>query len=437
MARGKGEGGLYRVPADPKKPLRFWQAQIELPPDGVTKRPRVLIRRKNKAELIRLLREAQAELERTGYIATKIPTVEAWMATWLSMVEKKYAPKTTANWRGLIANHIVPAIGTTKLNKLVPSDVRLVHDRMTKKLGRSSTSALQVHRVLALALKAAMREGIIPRNVATLVDAPRKAPKNTRALTLDEGIQVLDAVKDEPGGSLWAAFLLTGAREGEILGLQPGRIMEHQRRQQRMLAMEFSWQLQRYSWEHGCGDPTGKDAKGKPTWTCGWKRGTDCPRKKVTLPEDYEGFNVIGGLWMARPKSRSGWRTVPLVEPLRSIISRHVEETADQPNPFGLVWRQPNGNPIDPRECNRQWHELLDRVGVPQVRLHDARHTTVMLLLLAGVDIDVIRDIVGHASSLTTEDYKIKALTERHFGAATSLSEMIEARRQEMRQLEA
>jgi integrase len=204
-----------------------------------------------------------------------------------------------------------------------------------------------------------------------------------------------------------------------------------------MLAMEFSWQLQRYSWEHGCGDPTGKDAKGKPTWTCGWKRGTDCPRKKVTLPEDYEGFNVIGGLWMARPKSRSGWRTVPLVEPLRSIISRHVEETADQPNPFGLVWRQPNGNPIDPRECNRQWHELLDRVGVPQVRLHDARHTTVMLLLLAGVDIDVIRDIVGHASSLTTEDYKIKALTERHFGAATSLSEMIEARRQEMRQLEA
>jgi hypothetical protein len=144
MARGKGEGGLYRVPADPKKPLRFWQAQIELPPDGVTKRPRVLIRRKNKAELIRLLREAQAELERTGYIATKIPTVEAWMATWLSMVEKKYAPKTTANCRGLIANHIVPAIGTTKLNKLVPSDVRLVHDRMTKKLGRSSTSALQV-----------------------------------------------------------------------------------------------------------------------------------------------------------------------------------------------------------------------------------------------------------------------------------------------------
>jgi hypothetical protein len=35
-----------------------------------------------------------------------------------------------------------------------------------------------------------------------------------------------------------------------------------------------------------------------------------------------------------------------------------------------------------------------------------------MLLLLAGVDIDTIRDILGHASSLTTEDYKIKALTE-------------------------
>lgn len=435
MARGKGEGGLSRVPKDKTQPLKYWQATVELPPDGINERPRLFIRRKNKAEALRLLREALAELDRTGHIATKVPTVEAWMATWLEMKSKKYAPKTVANWRGLIANHIVPAIGSKKLNKLTPADVRLVHDRMTKQLELSSTSALQVHRVLALALKAAMREGVVTRNVATLVDAPVKAPKNTRALTLDEGLRVLDAVKDEPGGSLWAAFLLTGAREGEILGMQPDRIKEHLRGKTPMLAMEFEWQLQRYTWEHGCGDTGRKDEKGKPIWKCGWKRGTDCPRKKVTLPDDYEGFNVTGGLWMARPKSSSGWRTVPLVEPLRSIIFRHIEDTRDDPNPYGLVWRKPNGNPIDPRECNEAWHALLDRVGVPQVRLHDARHTTVMLLLLAGVDLDVIRDLVGHASSLTTEDYKIKGLTERHFGAVTSLTELMEARRKEQRAL--
>jgi integrase len=430
MARGKGEGGLSRIPSDKSKPLQYWEATLELPPNGVDARPRWRVRRKSKPEAMRLLREAQAELERTGHLATNIPTVEAWAATWLKMVEKRYAPKTMNNWRGLIANHIVPVIGPRKLNKLVPADVRLVHDRMTKKLGLSSTSALQVHRVLALTLKAAMREGIVSRNVATLVDAPLKAPKNTKALSLDEGLRVLDAVKNEHNGSLWAAFLLTGAREGEILGLQPDRIKERLRGKDRMLAMEFSWQLQRYTWEHGCIDKNGAP-------TCARKRGADCPRKKVTLPDDYEGFNVVGGLWMARPKTQSGWRTVPLVEPLRSIIFRHIEDTADEPNPHGLVWRQKNGNPIDPRECNRMWHELLERVGVPQVRLHDARHTTVMLLLLAGVDITIIRDILGHASSLTTEDYKIKALTEQHFGAMTSLTDLIDARREALRGIEA
>jgi integrase len=434
MARGKGEGALFRVPKDPKKPLRYWRATVEVP-DGTGKRARLYIQRKDKSEVQRLLREAQGELERTGHLETKVPTVDEWMTTWYnSILTKKAAPKTSGNWRGLIANHIVPAIGTKKLNKLTPADVRAVHDRMTKQLGLSSTSALQVHRLLALALRDALREGVVSRNVATLVDAPRKAAKNTRALSLDDGIKVLDYVKDKPGGSLWAAFLLTGAREGEILGLQPDRIKEHRRGENRFLAMEFEWQLQRYTWEHGCGGMTGEtDPKGKPIWKCGWKRGADCHRRKVTLPEGYEGFNLVGGLWMAHPKTRSGWRTVPLVEPLQSIIFRHVEETADDPNPHGLVWRKPNGTPIDPRECNRMWHDLLDRVGVPQVRLHDARHTTVMLLLLAGVDIDVIRDIVGHASSLTTEEYKIKALTARHFGAVTSLTEMIDARREEQR----
>lgn len=426
MARGKGEGGLSRVPADKSKPLQYWEASLELPPDGVTPRPRWRVRRKNKPEAMRLLREAQAELERTGHLETKIPTVEAWMTTWLSIVEKEYAPKTMNNWRGLTANHIVPAIGGKKLNKLIPADVRVVHDRMTKSRGLSSTSALQVHRVLALALRDAMREGIISRNVATLVNAPRKAKNTTSAFTVDEALQVLDKVKDESGGSLWAAFLLTGAREGEILGLQPDRIKEHRRADKVMLAMEFSWQLQRYTWEHGCKTKTHPD-------DCERKRGADCRWRKVTLPEGYEGFNLTGGLWMARPKTRSGWRTVPLVEPLKSIIFRHIEGTRDQENPHGLVWRQSNGNPIDPRECNRMWHELLERVGVPQIRLHDARHTTVMLLLRAGVDIDTIRDILGHASSLTTEEYKIKALTERHFGAMESYSDAFDVRREELR----
>lgn len=75
------------------------------------------------------------------------------------------------------------------------------------------------------------------------------------------------------------------------------------------------------------------------------------------------------------------------------------------------------------------WHEVLDRAGVPQVRLHDARHTTVDLLLLAGVPVELIQDFVGHSSWLQTAAYKTRTLTLRHAVAMQRLSEMLASAR--------
>ncbi|UAJ79996.1 tyrosine-type recombinase/integrase [Leifsonia sp. ZF2019] len=437
MARGKGEGGLSRVPKE--GPLKYWEASIELPPrDG--KRRRKRIRAKDKQKLIKLMRAAQKDLEHAGDLETKVLTVEAWLDTWFrGIAAKKLRPRTARNYRYLIDTKILPVIGARKLDKLTTQDVRDVHDAMLN-AGLSSTTALQAHRILAVALKYAVREGRVTRNVATLVDAPQKAAKRLRALTLDEGLKLLDFAlrtdddeqQIEPYASLWAAFILTGAREGELLGLQPDRILELVQGDRRVRALNFSWQLQRFTWEHGCvGSPT-VDEEGKTVGACGRKRGTDCPRRHINIPANHEAENLVGGLWLARPKTRSGWRVIPLVEPLQSQILNHIERTRADENPHNLVWHTDKGAPIDPRECNRMWHDLLERAGVPQVRLHDARHTTVDLLLLAGVPVELIKDIVGHSSWLMTEDYKTKAITARHTAAVTSLPEMFAARRIEI-----
>ena len=43
--------------------------------------------------------------------------------------------------------------------------------------------------------------------------------------------------------------------------------------------------------------------------------------------------------------------------------------------------------------------------GIPEVRLHDLRHTFATRLIESGVDIITLRDLLGHSQSAVTERY--------------------------------
>jgi integrase len=394
--RGKGEGSVF------KDSRGLWTIAIELPSHDGTRRRKVL-RSKDKKVLLRKLDDLKAELRKSGDLPTRDMTVEAWMHEWFATIcLPKVRPKTAQTYRGLIDREILPAIGAVKLDKLSPADVRKMLKATTDK-GLSSTTAAQVHRILSVALKYAIREGKVARNVASLTDAPRRAATNLSALTVAESIKVLETVKDDRLGSLWAAVLLTGARQGELLGLELNRVTD---------VLDLSWQLQRITWDHGC----------KPTKPCGNKRGAECPARKITVPADFEHRQIAGGLWWTRPKSKAGWRIIPLVEPLRSIVEARIAVAASEPNPHGLLWTMPDGSPIDPHVVSKSWDTLLKRAEVSDVRFHDGRHTTVDLLLAAGVPEDLIMEIVGHSTRAMTRSYKTRGNQPRLVAAMKSLS---------------
>jgi len=271
--------------------------------------------------------------------------------------------------------------------------------------GLSSTSARQTYQILSKALKDALREGRVTRNVASLVDPPPRAVPQLAELTADEAKTVIRHVAyDHRLGSRWAAALLIGARQGELLGLEIDRV-DFTRN-----TIDLDWQLQRVTWLHGCG--------GK----CGRKRGTDCPDRRLDARADWEHRHVTGGLYLSRPKSRAGWRVIPLVDPLRTILERRVAVAADEPNPHGLMWTADpkqskggnravlplDGSPIDPSRDNAAWHRLLADAGVTDVRLHDARHTAVTLMFDLGIPETTIQDIVGQSTIASTRGYRHK-----------------------------
>lgn len=374
--RAKGEGTIYRRASD-----GMYCASVELPSPGATRRRKV-VTAATEAQVKQKLRLLKVELAKHGDLPTSSQTTGTWLNYWFeSIALKKVRPKTGATYRTLLVNHIIPAVGKIRLDKLTPAHILAMNDAITDK-GLSSTTAMQAHRILAVALKYAEREGRVTKNVATLTDAPRKATTNLTVLTAADGVKVLQTAASDPLGARWAAALLTGARQGELLGLQVDRVTD---------VLDLSWQLQRLSWEHGC-DPD-----------CGRKRGSECPKRKVTFPADWEHKYLTGGLWLSRPKSNAGWRIIPLVEPLKTILERHL--AASEPNRYGLVWAN-KGQPIDPGADNRAWHDLLERADVPDARLHDARHTTASLLLAAGVPEPIIMKILGHNSYVITRAYQ-------------------------------
>ena len=50
----------------------------------------------------------------------------------------------------------------------------------------------------------------------------------------------------------------------------------------------------------------------------------------------------------------------------------------------------------------KQFHRLLQTAGLPQIRIHDLRHTAATLLLLQGVNPRTVMELLGHADVAMT-----------------------------------
>jgi integrase len=416
VARGKGEGSLAY---DATKSV--WVGRLELPShdyntDGTPKRRRRIIRRRDKSEVIREMQKFRKQLEERGDIPTASQTTGTWLSYWLrEIAPRERRPKTMVSYRSVMQTHIIPVIGRVRLDKLTPADVRKVTARMAS-AGASPTSQRNAFSILSAALKTAEREGRIARNPCGLMDAPRKAVTKLDVLTVDEARRLLHVLDGTYEGALWATYILTGARRGEVLGFRWDSIQFDDSPR-----IELSWQLQRLGWAHGCGDPPEKGGR----FSCGFIRASSCPSRWLDVPADYEYEHLTNGLYLTRPKSKAGWRVIPLVEPLYSYLSWVKANTSS--NEWGLVFTDAEGGPIDPDKASKGWPLALKAAGInkPNVRLHDARHTAVDLLYAAKVPEDVIMRIVGHSTRAMSRSYASGADDARDRDAMRSVSSVL------------
>jgi integrase len=71
-----------------------------------------------------------------------------------------------------------------------------------------------------------------------------------------------------------------------------------------------------------------------------------------------------------------------------------------------VVFTLETGEALDPEDVSRYWRQAVKKAMLPQIRLHDLRHTHATLALQAGVHPKVVSERLGHATvSITLDTY--------------------------------
>lgn len=117
------------------------------------------------------------------------------------------------------------------------------------------------------------------------------------------------------------------------------------------------------------------------------------------------------------PESKTGRKSIALNTAAEAVL-RGLPRLAS--NPFVIVGGRDGGHLID---LQRPWYRIRETAGLPDVRIHDLRHSFASLALRNGLSLAVIGKLLGHASPTTTARYShlsrndLKAAAEQ-IGAA-------------------
>jgi len=373
--RANGEGSVFWYAA-----RNLWAAEVTLP-DGKKKRKYCKTEVLARKELRRML----TAVERGEPLGRDDLTLTRFLTEMFLPVDEKRQPRPHALMKGkpshlartdqIIQHHIVPSsIGGLRLSRLRPLDIqqwrdaKLVEVSAKTKKPNSPTSVRLMQVTLQGALKHALRLELIARNPAELVPLPAKSDFEGTAWEPDEAMRFLAACAGHRLENLFVLALLTGMREGELLGLRWADI--HWDVNMLMVQSNVVW--------------------------------------------------VRGRAHHGTPKRERSKRPVPLVPWAMDVLRRQEAQQLAERQQASAEWHDldlvfPNnvGNPINTSTFRtRVFHPLIKAAGVPAIRFQDIRGTTATLLAFLGVDEAIIQKLLGHAAVQTTRRHYIHLLDD-------------------------
>lgn len=370
--RGHGEGSIYQ-----RKDGR-WVAAI-LQPNGERRAYYGATRR----EVQDRLDGAKHDLHEGLPLPKGKQTTAEYLTSWIDGARSSLRPSTARRYEALVRVHAIPALGRLPLVRLAPQHLQQLYaDRLAA--GSATASVHQLHAVIHRALEQATRWSLVPRNVASLVQAPRISRAEMLTLSPEQVRTFLASVAGSRHEALYVLAATTGMRQGELLGLH---------------------------------------------WA-----DVDLDRRSAavrsTLYRHSEGYTFTA------PKTARSRRQVALTQTAVAALRRHrarqIEERfrvgAAGRTDLDLVFTNEVGEPMRGTRVTHTFQAALARAGLPRLRFHDLRHTAASLLLGRGVHPKIASEMLGHATIAVTLDLYSHVTPTMQRGAADELDAVLGVR---------
>lgn len=379
-SKANGEGSIYRR-AD-----GLFAAELMLGTDPLTGKKKVWRKTSKLRKVVAAaLAKAQDDRGRGALVDPSSETVGEYLQRWLRTKQTTVRARAYEAY-ALAVRRAWPYVGAKRLTALSEEDLEVCYaglataglrtrgDKAPKPL--AARTIYQTHSVLHNALDDAVGRRKISRNPADYAAVPRPVGKPMLTLTQDEAERLFDATKPDRFGPLWVLLVTTGLRLGEALGLHWSAIDPDRAR----LVVVRS--LQRH--------------------------------KDEGLVED-------------EPKTAASRRSIHLSARAVGVLREHrrrqnAERLASAGwEDRGLVFCTPTGGPIDGARIREQLRYATKRAKVPDVTVHELRHTCATLLLTRGVHPKIVQELLGHSTIAITLNLYSHVIPALHGQVATEM----------------
>ena len=320
----------------------------------------------------RTLRGIEEKVENRTFIADKqVKLFRVVAADWIKYKKMRIRITTWSMYEGHLRHHFAE-LNEKRIDRISTATVEgFITAKQAAGVSLPMIKKLMV--TLGQVMGYAARHKMISHNPVR--DAER--PKATGAPGKQNGMQILEpdqikalieATPDQKYRTLFLTAIMTGARQGELLGLK---------------------------------------------WS-----DLDLDRKQLHIRRTFNHDKFF------EPKTEGSKRRIDLSPMVIKALAEWKLKSGGQDD--GLIFPNAAGNPMDKGHMmTRHFYPARKAARIPAIRFHDLRHTYASLLLAQGVNVKYIQTQLGHASPTTTLNVYSHLLKETNQEAICRLENTI------------
>lgn len=354
-------GGTIR-----QRPDGRWEARFTVGRDpGTGKQIQRSVYGSTQKEVRQKLAQAVAEVDNGTYQAPSKMTVGQWLDIWQKDYLGGVKPFTAQGYEKNVRVYIKPALGAIKLDALNAHTVQKFINDMGKphedKPPLSSKTVRNAHGVLHKALQQAVKVGYIRFNPADACELPRLERKEINPLDSDAMAAFMRAIGGHRFEAIYLTMLFTGMRRGEAFGL---------------------------------------------LWDC-----VDLDKGTIRIDRQLQNIPGRPGEFRLISTKNGKGRTITAAPFVVELLKKHRARQLRDRLKSGPLWQDHGyvfcnevGEHLSPSTVYHNYKEIVASIGLPDLRLHDLRHSYAVASLRAGDDVKTVQSNMGHHTAAFTLD---------------------------------